>query len=463
MNKQSKRVFEQPVLDRLYTIEITDLNHEGEGVGRITGFVTFVPDAIPGDRVEVQVIEVKKNFARAKIIKMLENSSQRIAPYCSLSTECGGCQLQAMDYQAQLTWKQNQVEQALARIGKLDVSVMPIIGMKDPTGYRNKAQFPVGTENGKTVMGFYKKGTHDIVEFNECSILHSLINKLGMTVKELIQELGMTAYNPKTKQGVLKHVIARVSFAQDKLMVIFVTGTQELPMQEELVSGLKSTIPELVSIAHNINSGFNKAILGKETKVIWGEEHLLETIGDLTFAISPASFFQVNPVQTKVLYDLVREYAGLSGSQVVWDLYCGTGSIGLYLASDAKKVFGVETLPVAVNDAKLNADLNRIAHAEFLCGKVEDILPRYGKKGEPMDVVVVDPPRKGCEVSLLDTIITQKVPKVVYVSCNPTTLARDLAYLSEAGYQVKQVQPVDMFPMTSHVECVVLLSRATGV
>ena len=448
-----------PGVGNYYTVKITDLNSNGEGVGRVNDFVTFIPETIPGDLVEIQISEVKKSFARGVVIRLIENSPDRICASCAVSKNCGGCQLQHMEYKAQLNWKENQVNQALQRIGKLDVLASPIIGMETPNYYRNKAQLPVGVKDDTLIIGFYRKGTHDIVDYTSCNILHPLIHKTAVAVKEVLAELEIPAYNRRTKQGILRHVIVRVSFTQAKLMVIFVTTTKTLVKQELLVEQLTNLVPELVSIAHNINPRSSKTILGRETKIVWGESYLIDTIGQLEFAISPASFFQVNPIQTEILYDKVKEYANLSGREVVWDLYCGTGSIGLYLASEAKKVYGVESLAAAVLDAEYNAKLNKRTNTEFICGRAEDVLPKYADTGEQIDLVILDPPRQGCESALLETISRLEVPKLIYVSCNPTTLARDLAYLSAHGYQVEQVQPVDMFPMTTHVECVVLMSR----
>ncbi|NLL88404.1 MAG: 23S rRNA (uracil(1939)-C(5))-methyltransferase RlmD [Firmicutes bacterium] len=443
-----------------YQIEITDMTHDGEGVGRVDDFAVFVPEALPGDVVLARVISVKKTYARALIEKILTKSNQRITPVCQKAEWCGGCQLAHMDYKHQLAWKQRYVEEALNRLGKIETKVLPIIGMENPEGYRNKSQFPVGFADSKLVMGFFQKRSHQIVDTDHCRIQHPLINKAFQSVKQVLRDLRVEPYNEINHSGVIRHVVIRVSFCNHALMIVFVTRTDDFPHRDELITCLTKELPEPASVYQNINSKVTNVIFGSESRLLWGERYIVDRIGDLQFAISPRSFFQINPIQTKVLYDLVKGAAALTGTETVWDLYCGIGTIGLYLAADAKQIIGVESVEEAVADARFNAALNGIEHARFIAGKAEDVAPKLLQEGLQPDLVVVDPPRKGCDPDLLATIKAVEVPKVIYVSCNPATLARDLRILTEYGYQVKMVQPVDLFPDTSHVETVVLMSRA---
>jgi len=442
-----------------YKVVITDLNQEGEGVGRVGNVVVFVSDAIPGDVVLARVISLKKSYAQAIIIEIVDPSPARVTPACPAAKQCGGCQLAHMAYTEQLAWKQKHVQAAMTRIAKLDVPVEPVIGMNQPAAYRNKAEFPVGGTSQQTVLGFYQKRSHVVVDIEECAIQHPLINRAMNAVKEVVAELQIPPYDYNNHSGVIRHAVIRVSFSTKTVMIILVTRTAKLPYASELVSRLTSQLPELRSVYHNINPQMTNMVFGSELKLLWGEPHLIDHIGNLQFAISPRSFFQVNPMQTKVLYDVIKHAAALTGTEVVWDLYCGIGTIGLYLAVSAAKVVGVEIVPEAVEDAKINAKLNGFDHVQFFTGNVEDMAPRLLRLGLRPDLIVVDPPRKGCDPQLLATIAQVRVPRLIYVSCNPATLARDLAFLTENGYVVELVQPVDMFPHTVHVECVTLMSR----
>ena len=442
-----------------HVIEITGLSHEASGVGRIEERVVFVPETIPGDRVKVRLVHLKERLGYGELVEILEASPDRRRRSCPHADRCGGCQLQHMDYQAQLRWKRQQVVDAMERIGGLDVEILPVLGMDQPYHYRNKAQLPLGTQQGELVMGFFQKGSHDIVDLQTCEIQHPLITKLALAVKRSVKELSIEPYDEVSHTGVLRHAVIRVSFSEEKLMLILVTRTPDLPAKQELIAKLTSDVPELVSIAHNTNSRVTNVILGPKTRTIWGDRYLMDTIGHLQYAISPGSFFQVNPMQTKVLYDLVRDAIQLTGSETILDLYCGAGTIGLYLASQTKAVIGVETFAAAVEDAKYNATLNGVEEATFLVGKAEEVLPELIREHQRVDGVILDPPRKGCDPSLLETLVTSKIPKICYVSCNPGTLARDLNYLHEHGYSIGSIQPVDMFPWTRHVETVVLITR----
>lgn len=374
----------------------------------------------------------------------------------------GGCQLHHMSYEGQLQFKQNLVEQTLTRIGKLqDVNIHPIIGMEQPFHYRNKAQVPVGERNGRLITGFYKPRTHEIIDTDESVIHMEAINDAIKIVKEICSELGVTAYNEEAHTGVLRHIMARFGRKTDELMIVLITRTEKLPHRKEIVEKIVAALPNVKSVVHNVNPKRTNVILGEKTQVLWGQNVIYDYIGNVKFAISPRSFYQVNPVQTQVLYDKALAYAGLTGEEIVIDAYCGIGTISLFLAQQAKKVYGVEVVSDAINDAKKNADLNGITNVEFTVGEAETVIPNWAEEGIHADVIVVDPPRKGCDAALLKTIIEMKPKRVVYVSCNPATLARDLGILEADDYQTVEVQPVDMFPMTMHVECVSLLQRET--
>ncbi|KIO70785.1 23S rRNA (uracil(1939)-C(5))-methyltransferase RlmD [Caldibacillus thermoamylovorans] len=441
-------------------VEFVDLTHEGQGVAKIDGFPVFVPGGLPGEYAQIKILNVKKNYGYGKLIEIREKSPYRVEIPKEDMHKYGGCQLHHMSYEGQLQFKQNLVEQTLTRIGKLqDVNIHPIIGMEQPFHYRNKAQVPVGERNGRLITGFYKPRTHEIIDTDESVIHMEAINDAIKIVKEICSELGVAAYNEEAHTGVLRHIMARFGRKTDELMIVLITRTEKLPHREEIVGKIVAALPNVKSIVHNVNPKRTNVILGEKTQVLWGQDVIYDYIGNVKFAISPRSFYQVNPVQTQVLYDKALAYAGLTGEEIVIDAYCGIGTISLFLAQQAKKVYGVEVVSDAINDAKKNADLNGITNVEFTVGEAETVIPNWAKEGIHADVIVVDPPRKGCDAALLKTIIEMKPKRVVYVSCNPATLARDLGILEADDYQTVEVQPVDMFPMTMHVECVVLMSR----
>ncbi|MFJ7727313.1 23S rRNA (uracil(1939)-C(5))-methyltransferase RlmD [Neobacillus sp. NPDC097160] len=435
-----------------------DLTHDGAGVAKVDGYPLFVSNGLPGEKAKVKVIKTGKGYGIGRLIELYEKSPYRVDIASSERHKFGGCQLEHISYEGQLKYKENQVRQVLTRIGKLeDVVVHPILGMDNPWHYRNKAQVPVGEKDGKLIAGFFKPRSHEIVDTNESLIQLPEVNEAVQTVKSICSELSIPAYHEETHKGVLRHIMARYGQQTGELMVVIITRTADLPQKNRLVEEIIARLPKVKSIVHNVNSKRTNVIMGEKTTVLWGIEVIYDYIGDVQFAISALSFYQVNPVQTKVLYDKALEYAGLSGEESVIDAYCGIGTISLFLAQKARKVFGVEVVPEAIEDAKRNAELNGITNAEFATGEAEVVIPKWYKEGNNADVLMVDPPRKGCDEALLQTIIEMKPKKVVYVSCNPATLARDLRILEDGGYKTVEVQPVDMFPMTTHCEAVARL------
>jgi 23S rRNA (uracil1939-C5)-methyltransferase len=447
-------------LEKNETVElvIEDLSHEGNGVGRYQGYTLFVPGALPGERIQAKATKLKKQFGYARLMEIVEPAASRTVPPCPIYKRCGGCTLQHMDYQAQLEFKRKLVEDNLRRIGKIEgVPVHPTIGMEEPWRYRNKAQVPIGEEEGGLIGGFYAQRSHEIIDMEACLIQHEKSDEVVARVKEIAGKHGVRAYNEETHGGLLRHVVTKVGFATGQIMIVLITNGEKIPNRDALVNELVSSVPGVTSIVQNINTKKTNVIFGDETRVLWGEEYIYDTIGDVTFAISARSFYQVNPVQTERLYGKALEYAALTGEENVIDAYCGIGTISLFLAQKAKHVFGVEIVPDAIEDAKRNARLNGMNNVTFAAGEAETVIPKWYEEGNAADVMVVDPPRKGCDEKLLDTIVAMKPERVVYVSCNPATLARDLRILEDGGYRTVEVQPVDMFPHTSHVECVVRL------
>ncbi|WP_077318184.1 23S rRNA (uracil(1939)-C(5))-methyltransferase RlmD [Virgibacillus proomii] len=443
------------------TLTFEDLTHEGNGIAKIDGYPLFVPNALPGEKALVKVVKVNKNFGYGKLLQIEKQSSERVEPPCNVYYKCGGCQLQHMSYDMQLEMKRNQVKNVMRKIAHLDdVSVLPTLGMRDPWRYRNKVQIPVGEKKGELITGFYQKRSHRIIEdMNTCVIQDEVNDRMVEAVRRIAERLGIQAYNEKKHSGVLRHIMVRTGRETNDTMIVIVTRTEKLSQQDKLIKELTETYPHVKSVVHNVNKERTNVILGKETKVIWGDAYIYDTIGDIRFAISAKSFYQVNPQQTKVLYEKALEYANIGANDVVIDAYCGIGTISLFLARQAKKVYGIEVVPEAIHDAKINAKLNGITNVEFIVGKAEKVMPRWKAQGLQPDVIVVDPPRKGCEIDFLQAMIEMEPNRIVYVSCNPSTLARDLKILDEGGYETKEIQPVDMFPQTNHVECVSLLQR----
>lgn len=444
--------------NRDYIVDISGITSEGLGVARIEGFTVFVEGALTAEKAEIKIVKVLKNYAFGKLLRTLKASPYRVDPSCEVVKRCGGCQLQHINYEAQLQYKTRQVKDAIERIGGLkDITVHDTIGMENPWHYRNKAQFPVGIA-GDVVIGFYANRSHEIIDTPHCSIQDKINDNIIQTIKEFIKKYDISVYDENTGKGLIRHIVTRKGFRTGEVMVCIVINGDNLLCDKALVEMLVKNVDNLKSVALNINKKKTNVILGDKNIVIYGEEAIYDYIGDFRFKISPFSFFQVNPVQTEILYSKALEYANLKGDETVIDAYCGIGTISLFLSKMAKKVYGVEIIPQAIENAKENARLNGVENVEFIVGESEIVIPGLYRKGIKADVIIVDPPRKGCDVRLLEVIAQMSPERVVYVSCNPATLARDLKYLSEKGYEVKEVQPVDMFPQTVHVEAIVLMT-----
>ena len=461
--------------DDCVTLHIEDIGTGGEGIGKADGFTFFVKDAIVGDVIEAKIMKLKKNYGYARLMKVLTPSKDRVEPKCPVARQCGGCQIQEMRYEAQLAFKQKMVQNNLERIGGLsDFEMYPVIGMETPYAYRNKAQFPVGEDkDGNIVIGFYAGRTHHIVEQTDCCIGAPENGEVLRKVKAYMQKNQIRPYNEEHHSGIVRHILIRTGYHTKEIMVCLIVNAAKascLKNAEQLTESLRE-MDGMTSVMVNFNTEKTNVILGKKSEVLWGQPYIEDFIGDVKYQISPQSFFQVNPMQTEKLYAKALEYAGLTGNETVWDLYCGIGTISLFLAKNARKVYGVEIVPQAIEDARNNAKRNGIDNAEFFVGKAEEVVPAFyekalkqaqdseaGKSIRP-DVVVVDPPRKGCEEVLLETIVKMQPQRIVYVSCDSATLARDLKFLSANGYAVKKVQPVDQFGHSVHIETVVLLSH----
>lgn len=473
----------------MVTVTIEDAGTEGEGIGRLEGFTLFVKDAVIGDVVEAKLVKVKKNYAYARLEKILTPSPFRTTPRCPYHKQCGGCQIQAMSYEAQLRFKENKVKNNLIRIGGFDKAYIedimePIVGMEEPWHYRNKAQFPMGTDkDGRLITGFYAGRTHSIIANTDCALGVQENRLILEAVLAYMRENNVSAYDESTGKGLVRHILIRKGFTSGEMMVCLVINGSRLPAQEHLVEALRA-IDGMTSIWLNINQKNTNVIMGAESRLLWGQDTITDVIHrrtpeeidsgkdclrhdskenapqGITFAISPLSFYQVNPIQTEKLYSLALEYAGLTGGETVWDLYCGIGTISLFMAQRAKAVYGVEIVPQAIDDARCNAARNGITNAQFYVGKAEEVLPRlYEEEHIFADVICVDPPRKGCDAACLDTILKMAPQRIVYVSCDSATLARDLKYLCANGYGLRKVRACDQFAQTNHVECVTLLQR----
>ena len=456
----------------IVTVEITDIGVSGEGIGHVDGYTLFIKDAVIGDVVEAKVMKAKKNYGYARLMKVITPSEYRVEPKCAFARRCGGCQIQEMSYDRQLVFKDQKIRGNLERIGgftkdQSDTVMQPVVGMEHPFGYRNKAQFPFGTDKeGNPITGFYAGRTHDIIANTDCALGVEQNKEILEIILQYMRENKIKSYDEKTGKGLIRHALIRYGFKTKEIMVCLVVNGKKLPKAERLIEKLIQ-IEGMTSITISPNTRRDNVIMGDSYEILWGQGYITDYIGNVKYQISPLSFYQVNPVQTEKLYGLALEYADLKGDETVWDLYCGIGTISLFLAQKAKQVYGVEIVPQAIDDAKENAKINAIDNAEFFVGKAEEVLPEYYAEYERehngetahADVIVVDPPRKGCDETLLETIVKMQPEKVVYVSCDSATLARDLKYLCANGYEIRMCRGVDQFPQTVHVETVVLLSQ----
>ena len=456
----------------IVTVEITDIGVSGEGIGHVDGYTLFIKDAVIGDVVEAKVMKAKKNYGYARLMKVITPSEYRVEPKCAFARRCGGCQIQEMSYDRQLVFKDQKIRGNLERIGgftkeQIEAVMQPVVGMEHPFGYRNKAQFPFGTDKeGNPITGFYAGRTHDIIANTDCALGVEQNQEILEIILQYMRENKIKSYDEKTGRGLIRHALIRYGFKTKEIMVCLVVNEKKLPKAERLIEKLIQ-IEGMTSITISPNTRRDNVIMGDSYEILRGQGYITDYIGNVKYQISPLSFYQVNPVQTEKLYGLALEYADLKGDETVWDLYCGIGTISLFLAQKAKQVYGVEIVPQAIDDAKENAKINAIDNAEFFVGKAEEVLPEYYAEYERehngetahADVIVVDPPRKGCDETLLETIVKMQPEKVVYVSCDSATLARDLKYLCANGYEIKVCRGVDQFPQSVHVETVVLLSH----
>lgn len=466
----------------IFEIEIIDMGVDGEGIGHHDGMTFFIKDALIGDVILARATKLKKNYGYARVEEVITPSAFRVEPECPHHRRCGGCQIQALSYEKQLEYKQEKVRANLIRIGafdaaEIDAKMLPIVGMEHPYRYRNKAQFPVGIDrDNQIVAGFYAARTHSIIPVDDCLLGVKENEDILKIVKLWMQKNGVKPYDETTQKGLIRHVLIRYGFTTKEIMVCLIINGTDIPAKESLITEL-CKLEGMTSISLNINTSNTNVILGDKTVCIYGQSYITDFIHlrnaeDFTlldeavaYRISPQSFYQVNPVQTEKLYSTALSYAGLTGEEYVWDLYCGIGTISLFLAQKAKKVYGVEIVPQAIADAKNNALLNGIDNAEFFVGKAEEVLPAFYEKhqGEDAmlapDVIVVDPPRKGCDKACLDTMLKMQPERIVYVSCDSATLARDLRILCDGGYEIEKVRAFDQFAHTTHVECAVKLQR----
>lgn len=449
--------------DKEYIFNIEALGYEGEGIAKIEGYPVFIPGALIGEKVKVIITKVKKNFAYGNLLEILEESDKRRIPDCRSYNVCGGCTAQHLSYEEQLDFKFSRVKDCIRKIGGLDDSIVKYpIGMENIYRYRNKVQFPVGMVNGKLSIGFFSEKSHEIIDMDTCLLQDEESEQIIAIIRKWMNDYSiMPAKNDGKffKKGLIRHIVVRRAFNTNEIMVILVTTNKEIPYIEKLIETLNSKNCAIRSIVQNINDKDTNLVMGEKCITLWGADYICDYIGKYKFNISPLSFFQVNPVQTEVLYNKALEYADLNGDEVVFDAYCGTGTISLFLSQKAKMVYGVEIISQAIDNAKVNAEINNVKNAQFYVGKSEEIIPQLIKDGIIPDVIVVDPPRKGCDSKLLDALGKAKPRRIVYVSCDPSTLARDLKYLESHGYKTQEIQPVDMFPMTKHIENVAFLTK----
>lgn len=440
------------------TVTVSDLTYEGMGVAKVDGYPLFIEGALPGEEVVAHVVKAEKKFAFARLAKLVTTSPDRVAPKAKAYAQTGIAPLQHLAYPAQLRFKQNQIVQ-LYKKAHLDITVLPTLGMAQPFGYRNKAQVPVRMVDGQLTTGFYKRRSHDLLPLEDFYIQDPKIDQAILVVRDLLRQYGVSAYDERTNTGVIRHIMVRRGYYSQQMMIVLVSTTWAIPHLDEIVTGISKALPETASIMLNLNNRKTNVILGKKTRNLFGHDYLEDQLLGSTFRISPLSFYQVNPQQTEVLYQQAIERAELTGKEVVIDAYSGIGTISLTMAKHAKEVHGVEIVPEAVHDAQENARLNGIKNADFVVGQAETVMEQWAAQGRQADVVMVDPPRKGLAPEFVAAVGKMLPPKVVYVSCNPATLARDISALQEFGYRAVQTQPVDMFPQTTSIESVTVLQR----
>ena len=451
-------------LHQTFPLTIKRLGINGEGVGYFKKQVVFVQGALPGEEVVVEATKINPKFAEAKIKKIRIKSPHRIKPLCPVYDQCGGCQLQHLKYDQQLKEKRDIVIQSLERHTKLALDKLDIretIGMENPWSYRNKSSFQVGQKDGKVLAGLYGLNSHQLINIDQCAVQHSQTNEATAKVKRIIEDLHIPIYNEKTRKGIVRTIVTRVGVQTGELQVVLITTQKELPKIELIIEEIQKRLPNVKSVVQNINGEKTSLIFGEETVKLAGEDFIQETLGDLQFELSARTFFQLNPSQTIKLYNEVKEAAALTGKEKVVDAYCGVGTIGLWLANQAAEIRGMDVVPESIEDAKKNAKRHGFTNTKYVPGKAEEVLPKWVKKGWKPDVIVVDPPRAGLDNQLIQTILQVKPEKLIYVSCNPSTLAKDIQTLS-SKYDVKYIQPVDMFPQTAHVECISQLILKEG-
>ena len=441
-----------------YIVDIIDNGFQGEGIAKIDGLTVFIPNGIKGEKAKIKILKVTTSHAFGKILELLEKSPNRVEADCATYIKCGGCAMRHINYKSTLEMKKNAVESTLKKALGREIKISDVLGMENPYNYRNKLQYPIGIdENGKSIMGVFAERTHKIIPTKECNIQDKLSQKIANNIYKYIYENNISVYNEKSLSGSLRHIIIRSAKKTNEIMIILVSNTKIIPKERELVDYIINNHKEVKTIVKNINNKNTNVILGKDNEILYGQGHIHDYLGECKFKISPMSFYQVNPIQTEKLYSKAVEYAELTGNETIFDLYCGIGTIGIFAAKKVKKLYGIETIPQAIEDAKINAKLNNIENAEFFVGNVESELPEFIKQNNVKpDVVFVDPPRKGCDKIALDTLKQIKPQKIVYVSCNPATLGRDLKILEEV-YELKNISICDMFPFTHHCEVVSVL------
>ncbi len=461
MEKQRKKQTELKMkVGQRFPLTIKRLGIDGEGVGYYKRQVVFVRGALPGEEVVCEVTKLHRKFAEGKIRKIRKASPHRTEAPCPVYDKCGGCQLLHLTYEGQLKEKKDIVRQAFERYTKLNldkVKFADTVGMEEPWRYRNKSQMQVGNADDKLITGLFQTGSHRLIDIPECIVQHPKTDEVTRTVKEILESLNISAYNEKKRKGTVRTIVTRVGFETGEVQLVLVTATRDFPKRDLFVEKINERLPFIESIVQNINPKKTSMIFGEETIVLDGKEKIRETLGELSFNLSAQAFFQLNPAQTNKLYDLAKEAAQLTGNDRVVDAYCGVGTIGLWLADEAKELRGMDVVKASIDDARNNAEQLGFTNAIFETGKAEEWLPKWVKEGWKPDVIVVDPPRSGLDESLINTIARVKPKRIVYVSCNPSTLAKNTNDLLKAGYQLEQLQPVDMFPHTAHVECVAQL------